>query len=225
MGRNGCDILLRPSCISSTQCSFEIDQYLNGVVMFYDRSRNHNTQVFGHRGIPFQSGRLPRKVLVLPGFNDKISMGGVNGDLIQFQLEWHVDKSQLKEAIRYHWHETKDLITNPRKARTLDPTETAPAFGLTENALTFGPAETRLISAISRGQDLQRSSHPGLRFAKREVLGSGTYGNVWQVLDVHCGRFVAMKRIARPSGSQRPAHAKKVRREVELMRRARHVSL
>ena len=88
LGRDNCDIYLRSTTIARTHCSFEIDDLNTGIVMFYDRSHKQNTQVSGEQdGRPFEKGRSPRKVLVYPKFNDTISIGGINGDLVQFGLE------------------------------------------------------------------------------------------------------------------------------------------
>ncbi len=208
LGRDNCDIHLRPTTIARTQCSFEIDDLNTGIVMFYDRSHKHNTRVSGTSAQPFEKGRSPRKVLVYPGVNDKISMGGINGETIEFQIEWILNEDQIKEVVRKHRDAEKETITNPRKARTRDPTETV------------------LNSAImTPDQAFQRPSQSGIRYFKRELRGTGSFGKVWRAIDVDSGRVMAMKQIDCVPGSQEQDHVRKVRREVELMRRSKHVRL
>ena len=208
LGRDDCDIFLRPSSVARTQCSFEIDDPNTGIVMFYDRSHKHNTRVSGAHSKTFENGRSPRKVLVYPEFNEEISIGGINGDLIQFKIEWILTEHEIKEVVRKHRNEEKGTITNPRKARTRDPIETALA------SATMTPE-----------QAFQRSSQTGLRYLKRDLRGVGSFGRVWRAIDVDSGRVMAMKQIDWVPGSQEQDHVTKVRREVELMRRSKHVRL
>jgi len=206
LGRDYGDILLRPSSISRPHCSFEVDDVNTGNIMFYDRSRKHNTRVSGKNSKTFESGRSPRRVLLYPGFNENISMGGINGELFRFKIEWILKEHEIKEVVRKHWDEEKGMITNPRKARTLDPTETAlPSAMMTPEEAFQGPSQT------------------GLRFFKQNLLGVGSFGKVWRTIDVDSGRVMAMKQIDWVPGSQEQERIRKVRREVELMRRSKHV--
>ncbi len=205
-GRYDCDIFLRPLSISRIHCSFEIDDPNTGIIMFYDRSPRHNTRVSGAYSKTFESGRLPRRVLVHPGFNEIISMGGINGDLIRFKIEWILKEDKIREVVKKHWDEEKGTITNPRKARTRDPTETV------------------LTSAmITPEQAFREPNQTGLRYLKRRLLGVGAFGRVWRTIDVDSGQVMAMKRIDWVPGSQEQERVRKVRREVELMRRSKHV--
>ena len=74
-------------------------------------------------------------------------------------------------------------------------------------------------------QAFQRPSQTGLRYLKRDLRGVGSFGRVWRAIDVDSGRVMAMKQIDWVPGSQEQDHVTKVRREVELMRRAKHVRL
>ena len=208
LGRDDCDISFRPPSVARTQCSFEIDDLNSGIVMFYDRSHKHNTRVSGKHSKTFESGRSPRKVLVYPRFNERISIGGINGDLFQFEIEWIVSEHEIKEFVRKHRDAKKDMITNPRKARTRD---------LVETALTS--------AKMTPEQAFQRPSQTGLRYFKRDLLGVGSFGKVWRAIDVDSGRVMAMKQIDWVPGSQEQEHITKVRMEVELMRRSKHMRL
>lgn len=206
LGRDNCDILLKPQSLSKLHCSFEIDDLDTGIVMLYDRSHSLGTHVSGtDKQQPFQVGRSPRKVLVHPDLNDIISMGGKKGDLIKFRLDWIMDEDQIKRVARTHRIASKGLITNPRKARTHDPTDTIlPSAHMTPDEAFIKPSQL------------------ALRYFKRDFLGSGSYGRVWRVIGVDTGRVMAMKEFQ--SVGERH-HVAKVYREVNLMRLAKHVRL
>lgn len=206
LGRNDCDISLKPVSISKFQCSFEIDDLNTGIVMFYDRSYGHSTQISGEDVYSFEDGRSPRKVLVYPGFEQKISMGGNKGDLIQFSLEWILREDQIKAIARKHREAEKGLITNPRKARTRDLTDTVlPSTEMTPDQAFIQPSQL------------------GLRYLKRNLLGLGSFGKVWRAIDVDSGRVMAMKQIDWVPGSQEQNYVARIRTEVNLMRLAKHV--
>lgn len=211
LGRNDCDIYLRPSTISRTQCSFEIDDLNSGIIMLYDRLPKHNTRVSGGTQCgQFQKERSPRRVLVCEGFNDIISMGGVHNNLIEFRLEWIKNEDEIKEVIKKHRDAVQEIITNPRKARTRDP------------AITTMPSA--MMTPLTPDQAFQKPSNSALRYYKQtsKILGVGSFGSVWRVVDVDTGRIMAMKRIDRKRSQAQP-YLVKARREVELMRRAKHV--
>jgi len=212
LGRNDCDIYLRPSSISRVQCSFEMDDLSSGIVMLYDQSPQHNTRVSSlDEWGSFQNERSPRRVLVYPGFNNAISMGGVHHNLIEFSLEWIKNEGEIKEAVKKHRDAAETLIINPRKARTRDPT------------ITTLPSTK--MTPLSPDQAFQRPSVTPLRYYRQssKLLGAGAFGTVWRAIDVDTGRIMAMKEIPRKSGSQAQVDVNRVHQEVELMRRAKHV--
>lgn len=212
LGRNDCDIYLRPSSISRTQCSFEIDDLNSGIVMLYDRSANHTTRVSGvTESGQFQKERSPRKVLVCPGFNDIISMGGIHNNLIEFRLEWLKSEEEIRELIQNHHDAAQQSIINPRMARTRDPTITT--------------LPSAIMTPLTPDQAFQKPSNSALRYYKQrsKLLGKGAFGEVWRVVDIDTGRIMAMKKTCWKSGSQAQADINRVRQEVELMRRAKHV--
>ena len=207
LGRDDCDICLRPKAIARTQCSFEIDDLDTGIIMFYDRSHKQNTRVSGSSAQLFEKGRSPRKVLVWPGINDEISMGGINGETFEFEIEWLVKEGEIQKTARDHREAGKRMVTNPRVARTRDPTETVAG------------------SAIMSPDEAFISPHQlGMRYFRQKMLGSGSFGTVWRAIDVDSGRVMAVKRCNYVQGSQPQEYVQRVRREVELMRRAKHVS-
>ena len=211
LGRDNCDILLKPTSISKLQCSFEIDDLDTGIVMLYDRSHTHKTQVSSEKrsaAYPFEAGRSPRKVLVHPRCNNTISMGGIKGDLIQFRLEWILNEDQIKDVARRHRDASRGSITNPRKARTRDLTDTIlPSAQMTPDQAFIKPSQL------------------GLRYLSQTLVGVGSYGNVRRVIGIDTGRVMAMKQFHCVSQAQESNHVAQVHREVELMRRAKHVSL
>ncbi len=212
LGRNDCDIYLRPSSISRIQCSFEVDDLNSGIVMFYDRSPKHNTRVSGVKeSAQFQKERSPSRVLVCPGFNDIISMGGVHHNLIEFRLEWIKSEDEIKAIFKKHRAAAEASIIHPRKARTRDPTITT--------------LPSTMMTPLTPDQAFQRPTVSSLRYYKQrsKVLGKGAFGTVWRAVDVDTGRIMAMKHIQWKSGPQAQAYISRVQQEVELMRRAKHV--
>lgn len=70
------DIYVGGPTISKFQCSFEVNLDTK-VVMLFDRSSAHTTQVDGYHATPFQHWRPPpRKVVVDRSLNEFIGMGG-----------------------------------------------------------------------------------------------------------------------------------------------------
>lgn len=133
-------------------------------------------------------------------------MGGINGDMIEFRIEWILNEEQIKAVARKHRDAEKNTMINPRKARTCDPTETVLD-----------------LAKITPAQAFQIPPQPGIRYFQRELLGVGSFGKVWRVIDVDSGRLMAMKQIDWVPRSQKQDYASKVRGEVELMRRSKHV--
>jgi len=212
LGRNDCDIYLRPSSISRIQCSFEVEDLSSGIVTFHDQSPKHNTRVSSKtESRPFEKNRSPRKVLVCSEFNDIISMGGIHDNLIQFKLEWIKKDDEIEEIIQKHRDVVKGSIINPRKARTRDPTITT--------------LPSTMMTPLTPDQAFQRPNVSSLRYYKQrsKVLGTGAFGTVWRAIDVDTGRIMAMKEIHWQSGPQAQAYISRVQKEVELMRRAKHV--
>lgn len=202
-GRYECDITLRPSSISRTHCSFEVDDPNSGTIMLHDRSPWQKTRVSGgDRSESFDVRRPPRKILVHPGFNTSLSMGGKNGDLIEFQLQWIKNEKEIKSIISKQLNNRKGDVCNPRKIQTRDATGTA-----------------------TPEQAFQENSQTGIRYFKRDLRGDGSFGKVWRVIDIDTGRVMAMKQFCYHSQQQKQVHFVTVRREVELMRRAEHVRL
>ena len=215
LGRSGCDIYLKSATIHRLQCSFEVDDSDTGIVMLYDRSTSHNTRVsrnekLGHTSETFEQGRAPRRVLLYPMFNESISMGGKNGELYQFQLEWTVDGDQAKRVVREYKKPLEHAVYNPRTARTYDSTL---------NAL---PRYIKMTLDSAFQQNLRyyivRNARGG-----RIFVGHGTFGTVYRAIDIDTGRAMAMKELNWKHGTQLQSQVEKVRREVDLMRRARHV--
>lgn len=128
------DIYVGGPTISKFQCSFEVNLDTK-VVMLFDRSSAHTTQVDGNHATPFQHWRPPpRKVVIERGLNEIIGMGvGEARKPIQFHLEWlwPYDCSQTNKIIEAclpgsYWEESE---MNPRAAHTgsQDPNTEVPS--------------------------------------------------------------------------------------------------
>jgi hypothetical protein len=201
LGRGDTDIYVPGASISKLQCSFEIQADSN-VVMLYDRSHGHTTQVLGEGATPFESGRM-RKVVVQKGINEKIGMGGVSRNLVQFELRWHQDFFQTVEKIKNWETVSASYNENPRLARTIDETET----------VLHSRRETRIHT-------------PGTQLKMRYTLvgpplGSGQFAIVHKGIDMDSGKFMAVK-ILKPGRSKHEEYYA-LKREVEILSIITHV--
>ncbi|KAI3334146.1 kinase-like domain-containing protein [Ustulina deusta] len=201
LGRNA-DIIIPGASISKIQCSFEIDPDTN-VVMFYDRSHNLSSQVFGEENTPFEYGR-PRRVVVRNCFNTKIGMGGEQRQLVYFELTWHYDPMHAMEKVKDR--QCGALEVNPRLARTIDEADTTALTRMATRPHISGP-----------GQPKMRYSALGAK------LGSGAFGTVEKVVNADTSKLMALKRVKRPSGeAEEMALSNVLKREVENLSRLSH---
>lgn len=102
IARNG-DIHVDEGTISRNQCAFELVRE-TGVIMFYDRSHAKSSQVFDdpmnpRAAVPFEHGRVPRRVVVRPGLNTIIGMGGVHRNLVKFRILWACQPEEVAKRI------------------------------------------------------------------------------------------------------------------------------
>ncbi|KAL8669344.1 MAG: hypothetical protein Q9168_006060 [Polycauliona sp. 1 TL-2023] len=204
IGRGGdVDIYIEGSSMSKVQCSFELDLDTK-VVMLFDRSTAHTTQVYGESSTPFQHERLlPRKVVIDRGVNRYIGMGGAARNLIRFELEWHKSEFQTKATI-----ESRKIPASYREESELDPR--------TAHTLSQEP-DTELPSRMET-----RAHTPGqlrMRYKELDCLGKGNYGEVFKALNYDSGKFMAVKKL-RIKDDRDLYLARK--REVETLARIRH---
>lgn len=200
LGRNDCDITIRHKEIAIKQCSFEIDDLSTGVVMFYDWSHSHTSKI-SHA--EFELGRT-RRMLVCAGLNTIISMEGPQGKLLSFKLEWILDEEKQQQAVQRQRGAIFRSWQDPRKARTRNDVDTV------------------LASAFLTPQQAFKSfDELSMRHFPRQCLGKGTYGTVFRTIDLDSGRVMAVKNIPKVRGQDKALN--KVKLEVEIMRRAKHV--
>ncbi|KAI1745976.1 hypothetical protein F4680DRAFT_442247 [Xylaria scruposa] len=155
------DIVLQGSDISNTQCSIKINLEAN-VVIFCDESRNCSSKVYGHDA-PIECGR-PRKIVLCQGINYIIGIGDEN-DPYQFELIWYQNSSQT--TIGAAEEQGFVLEEYPHLAETIDESETA----------LVSQSETQFHTAGA--QQLP------------DLLGSGTYGDIFKGIDPDHGRLIA----------------------------------
>ncbi|KAJ9137739.1 Serine/threonine-protein kinase 33 [Pleurostoma richardsiae] len=194
LGRNG-DVTIEGRNIAKLQCSFEIDNETK-VVMFYDRSHSQTCQVFGENAKPFDLGR-PRKVVVQKGLNTIIGIGGVNRNLIQFELAWHGNPDKTMERVKKR--EKAALEENPRFARTVDDTDTVPPTGVVTRIHTPGPRLQKI-----------RFERLGPR------IGAGQFAEVYRAVNVDTGQLIAAKILKRPVGPAKQREWMTLKREIEI---------
>jgi hypothetical protein len=159
--------------------------------MFYDRSHGQTSQVFGENAEPFQQGAI-RKVVVQKGLNDRIGMGGMRKNLVEFELRWHQDPTQTMERIKDR--DRTIYNENPRLARTVDESETVlPSRRETRIHTPGGP-------------------QPKMRYVPvGPPLGSGQFATVYKAIDIDRGKIMAVKILksnntSNPSDSTSPSN-------------------
>ncbi|KPM46523.1 hypothetical protein AK830_g47 [Neonectria ditissima] len=91
--RRSGDVTVQGSSISRIQCSFELHETSNEI-MVHDRSTNKSTRFFGKTAQSFEERRGLRRVLTDSETNLELGFGGATSDLYQFRLVWH-DRDDL----------------------------------------------------------------------------------------------------------------------------------
>ncbi|EFY84639.1 calcium/calmodulin-dependent protein kinase [Metarhizium acridum CQMa 102] len=195
IGRCG-DIIVEGAGISRIQCSFEIHENNQREIMLQDRSTNKSTQFFGETARPFESGRTHRRVVLDEQVNLEFGFGGAACDLYRFRIAWH-DRGKLMANLNIDYREDK-----PRLTRTV-----------VDEPPTIAPS--RRITRIHTPGDLER-----IRYSRREVLGSGAFGEVWKVANIDSGEYLAVKRVKRPALLS--DDFVRLKREVETLSRISH---
>ncbi|KAI0968037.1 kinase-like protein [Xylaria arbuscula] len=208
LGRNG-DVVMRGGRIAKIQASFETDPE-TGIIMFYDRSFSHTSQVSGDNATPFEFGR-PRKVVVKHKYNTIIGMGGVGCDLFQFRLVW---KNLMPlEAMEIAKNRASfPFNPNPDLARTIE-----------DDADTILPSQ-RVTRIHTSGPQ-----QPKMRYATLGTLGCGNYGVVKRVVNMDTGKLIAMKILKQPASMANSQwmdrlHGK-LKREVEILSSLDHAHI
>lgn len=201
-GKNA-DIFLDSPSLSRIQCSFVINPDTN-VVMLHDLSSQSSTQVFGLPSTPFENDRK-RQVVVCSTMNTMLGMGGEGRDLYTFQLCWRGDLTNTLKEIKLRKEADASISyeEDPRVMRTVDEKATAkesPRFDLR----------------------IQVPSRPRIRYMTPENarVGNGQFGQVFKVLDMDTGTFLAVKKLSLPAAGSWEAVAQK--REIEVLSRSRH---
>ena len=210
LGRNDTDIIMEESSIGRFQCSFEMDPE-SGSIVLYDRSNNQTTQVFGDHAIQFEHGRL-RRVVVQPGLNTVIGMGGVRCNLVQFLLHWHQTLDETVKKVKHQENIPCAVTENPRLARTRDE-----------------PPSVSITSRETRAHTLGEQK-PKIRYIKVGLpLGSRQFGTVHKVVNVDSGKFMAVKILEQPTTKSKQEKLgvsphRALKHEVEALSRIKHVS-
>ena len=188
------DIVIQGKHISRHQCSFEIDDLETGVVMFYDWSIYHTTEVSGFKTMPFDNLRDP-KILVRPTFNNEIRIGTAKDGFVKFRLEWIInDDVSVARTVR-------SQAVNSREGSQSSRTE----------------VPSRCITRID--------GHLNMRYIKTARIGHGSFGTVYEAIDVDSGKIMALKEMDRPTGRWSETSIRKLRNEAETLAKLDHVSV
>ncbi|KAL8986085.1 MAG: hypothetical protein Q9177_004256 [Variospora cf. flavescens] len=218
LGRgDAADIFIDGSSMSRIQCSFDINLD-SKVIMLVDRSGAQTTQVYKGTApdsevAQFEYGRpLPPQVVIMESYNEKIGMGGTHRDLVTFTLRWHQTLKQVVDMLKKRETVPQDYKQEveecPRLAHTCSQElETIPPSRMETRA--HAPAQMRM------------------RYKQMGHVGGGSFGTVYEGLDLDHGRFMAIKTLQQfstPKGSeqfkQSLYYARK--REVETLSRITH---
>ncbi|KAL9099877.1 MAG: hypothetical protein Q9163_004683 [Psora crenata] len=130
-------------------------------------------------------------------------MGGSNGNLMRFQLEWAVKGDQAQRLSRGY---KESGVCASRSPRRYDGTLTAPSE---DEHLSENVEKTRYY--------IVRNS-----FGRRIILGRGTLGTVFRAIGIDSGQVMVLREINWRHERKWQIRVEKVRGEVDLMRLARH---
>lgn len=195
LGRDNADIVTAGPHFSRIQCSFEVNETTN-VIMLRDRSSAGTTRFHGPSALPFMPGQGQRRIIVDPDTNLHLGFGGSRADMAQFRLSWHMPATPISNCLQFR-------TSNPRKDPTIDCLETIPA--------------TQRVTRFQTPHDQAR-----IRYIDKGIIGRGTFGTVYQTVDVDTGMVMAMKEIKIDESRSRDTLL--LKREVALHRRLCHVS-
>ncbi len=180
--------------VSRIQCSFEVHPNAN-VVLLYDRSSRGDTDLTGVNARSFVLGRVPRRVVIGYGINDRFAFRDV-----EFQIVWHSPKIHVGEQMTLR-------EDHPRLTHTVDEVPTIAATRRATRIHTPAPAGSRVE----------------LRYTLVKKLGQGMSGQVWKVVDIDSGDILAVKRIRRPD--EGGPEYERLKREVETMPKLSHPNI
>ncbi|CEL03547.1 hypothetical protein ASPCAL04701 [Aspergillus calidoustus] len=205
IGRDG-DIVLSSPSISKKHCIFTVNRQ-DMIVTLKDVSSSGSTRVGDsdpHCSYPFAGNR--REIVVMPGVNSLLGLGGEHSDLFVFEIQW---ANNFQDTVR------------KLSAR--------PAISAVGNGQW---AETRLPSRISaihtNSYIATRMSNVAplqtIRYHALEFLGQGRVGMVFKAVDVDHSRLVAVKRIVLPPDGK-DLHYQAAKGEVEALARIDHTHI
>ncbi|KAI9849327.1 MAG: hypothetical protein M1837_004787 [Sclerophora amabilis] len=141
--------------------------------MLHDRSKDQTTQTLGGNVIQLEHGRKPRQVLISPGVNNRIEMGGTDAQ---------------------HQNEPPQ-----------------PANG----SHRFRQSGARLRVPTNDQEE-------EIRYVRRQLIGEGSFGTVYEAINADLGKVIAVKQIPRPRGGWPDRSWKKLKNEINALSRLKH---
>lgn len=200
IGRDG-DIKIPNESISRIHCSFELHPGNREEILLYDRSSSGSTRVFGESVMQFELQLGPRRVVVDSDTNLEFGFGGAADNLYHFRLFWHHRDRRHKTLSRLH---AIPHLDRPCKAPTLiDPPLT-------------------LDETLRRTRIHAPGASKRFRYLERRSLGKGGFGEVFKVVNVNTGEYVAVKRLS--SAATHRVDRELIKREIETLSGVSHVS-
>lgn len=207
LGREG-DVQLLGSQISRIQCQIQLHPKTQEILI-RDTSASKNTKVVDvtrpERLFFSKSEDVPRQVVIRVGNTIRLSMGGDNKDLYQFEVVWPTRDLKMLQAMKAS---TTEFVARRKKIQNevTHYTTPLPASRYESRIQTSGSSETWL--------------HRKLKF-----LGSGTYGNVFQTVNMHTGEYFAVKVMRRTQPSSTDIDWRKsIHEEVRFLETLSYVS-
>ncbi|KAM5347193.1 hypothetical protein ACJ41O_010198 [Fusarium nematophilum] len=141
-------------------------------IVLRDWSTNRSTQVFGPNVVPFNERNPIRRIVIDEEVNLELGFGGEGSRDFLFEIRWH-------------WSRKSDIALVAMEGRKDHPrhnrTKELPSKAQSQPAqLTHGPSFSSKI-----------------RHLRRVKLGEGGFGEVWKVVNVDSGEYLALKCAAK----------------------------
>lgn len=183
------------SRISGMQCQFILNETTHEIIL-RDRSAYQSTLLTNGLSSKQLLRGVPRQRVIRRPDNLTIGMGGVNGDLVKFDLAWAPLDDEARFNAAQVVQEFVELPQNPRFAITRNDRDTE---------------SDRYEMRMQTPWDSTRLTH-----RKLKQLGQGSFDTVYQTVDLHTGDHLAVKIIRTDTAQRHTAYWKAAfRREAD----------
>jgi hypothetical protein len=205
IGREG-DIEICGSLVSAIQCQILLNPSTKEILL-RDKSTFQSTMIQLRSDLSplYFNSRGPRQIVLRQDDSVLIGMGGDNSRLFQFEIVWPPSDEMKCDRVEVL---KKDFVNLPKKARLAVTAEENPGPG------------SRYNTRIQKMPNNEKWLHRPIK-----MLGSGTYGEVHQTVNMHTGNYYAVKSLTRPRNAANDMTWRRdVLREVTTLQKLSHVS-